>query len=153
MHKRPRREWRIPRIDAYARLLQQQEEEARLEALVAGTTPQAREILRRILWRTEQLQSEGKPLAQIISVIEELITTHIGLQPQFALLLGRLWCGTEEFWRQASPHSFAKLLLSGTICVQNRKGSAADGLTETSGSKNDSSSIKSQTDPSAGSKK
>jgi hypothetical protein len=51
--KGPRREWRIPRIDAYARLLQEQQEEARLKALTEGTTPQGREILRKILYRTE----------------------------------------------------------------------------------------------------
>jgi len=110
--KRPRQEWRIPRIDAYAQILQQQQEEATLKALVEGTTPQGREILRKILFRTKRLlQGQTQSVAQIVDAIETEVITFRFLQPEFALLLSRVWGGKEEAWRQIEPRDLATLVV------------------------------------------
>jgi hypothetical protein len=110
--RRPRQEWRIPRIDAHARLLQQQQEEARLKALTEGTTPQGREALCKILLRTERLlQSQPQALSQVVDAIEAELNTLKLLQPEFALLLHRSWGGKLDYWQQASPRSLAKLVV------------------------------------------
>jgi hypothetical protein len=67
--RRPRREWRIPRIDADAQLNHQGLQEEELKAFAKGTTPQGREILRKILCRTTRhIQGKTHSFEQLAGV-------------------------------------------------------------------------------------
>jgi len=55
---RRRRDWEIPAVDAYERLVEERRKEARLKARWAGTTPYGREIFRRMLQRAWTLVRE-----------------------------------------------------------------------------------------------
>lgn len=110
--KRPRREWCIPRVAAGAKLAAEQAEEARLAALKEATTPHGRELLRQTLWWAErQLNLGTKAHDEVIKAVAGEALTFKALQPEWALLLSRIWGGNPEVWRQACPTSFAKLVV------------------------------------------
>lgn len=109
--KRPRRELRIPRIDAHARLLAQRREDERIRALCEGTSPQGREIFRKIIFRAERLLEENYPYEQIVITIEGDLKTFEVLRPEFLLLLNRLWGVGIDKLCKASARLIAMLLL------------------------------------------
>jgi hypothetical protein len=105
-----------------ALLLQQKREEERLKALAEGTTPQGREILRKILWRTERLLNRGDhTLNETIATIQDEAGCFKILWPEFARLLSRLWGGKESGWLQTSPRIFAKLVVLRTTLALKAK--------------------------------
>src|SRR6478609_8882401 len=87
--RRPRSEWRIPRIDASNRLLLQRQEAAQHQKIMEGTTPHGRELLRKILWTTERLlRNQSHTRDQIVGIIQRELTVFEELVPEFTLLLG-----------------------------------------------------------------
>jgi hypothetical protein len=93
-------------------LVREQEELARLSEVFEGTTPQGREILRRILYRAERLvQSKNLGISQAVDDIQNEFETFSILRPEFALQLSRLWGGPEELWLQASTRNIAILVV------------------------------------------
>jgi hypothetical protein len=109
--KCPRSEWHIPRIDAHARLLEQQREETRLAALMEGTTPQGREILRKLIFRAERMLEEKHTILQIVPVIENELNIFECLHSEFLLLLSRLWGGDFDGWYKLRTKEIAILIV------------------------------------------
>jgi hypothetical protein len=106
--RKPRHQWEIP-------TLPKREQSAELKALIAGTTPLAREILRKLFFGLEQrVEVNGEPLDQVAGWLENRLITFWALQPEFALLLSRLWGGGQEAWIKTSPRELAILLVLGT---------------------------------------
>jgi hypothetical protein len=89
--KQQRKNWHIPRIDARERLLEQKREEEQIRALCEGTTPQGREILRKIIFRVERMLEDGTPALEIVSSVEGELKRFEILRPEFLLLIHRLW--------------------------------------------------------------
>ena len=120
--KRPRRELRIPRIDAHARLLAQRREEERIRAVREGTTPQGREVLRQIIFRAERLlEKENLPDEQIVNAIVGELETFLMLRPEFLLLLSRVWGPGFDKLYNASARLIAKLMLFKIKLDQQRR--------------------------------
>src|SRR5438067_807392 len=108
----PRRQWHIPRIDAAAQRNHQALQEEQLKALAKDTTPQGREILRKLLCRTTRhIQGRTHSIEQLVAMIEKELTLFRALQPEFARLLSRTWGIKEEKWRHTSARSFAMLIV------------------------------------------
>lgn len=120
--RRPRKNWRIPPVDAAERLLKEQQEEARIEALSEGTTPAGRECLRRAIFCAERLINKGQPLNQdSIDAIQSQLADFNLLKPEFAKLLSRFWGGKEDVWLNLTSYMFAKLIFLRTQLVQSCK--------------------------------
>ena len=81
---------------------------------MAGTTPLAREILRKLLFGLEQRLTNREPMEQLVAPLEAQLKTFWELQPEFALLLSRLWGGEPEAWLETPPHDFATLVVLGS---------------------------------------
>jgi hypothetical protein len=125
--RRRRREWHIPRIDAAARLNHQALQEEQLKALAKGTTPQGREILRKILCRTKRLiQGKTHSLEQLVGIIEKELTMFRALQPEFTRFLSRTWGINEEKCRHISARSFAVLIVLRTGYMLNGEASESN---------------------------
>ncbi|MGA3282879.1 MAG: hypothetical protein ABSD57_00270 [Verrucomicrobiota bacterium] len=131
--KRPRRELRIPRIDAHARLLAQRREDERIRALCEGTSPQVRELFRKIIFRAERLLEENYPYEQIIITIEGDLKTFEVLRPEFLLLLNRLWGLGMDKLCKAPVRVIAMILLYGIRLASQITKSAEKSQTNTSG--------------------
>ena len=90
--KKPRRQWMIPRTDAAELALQQRREEDRLRALAEGTMPHARELLRHLMWSTEQaLRSGTMTRAEIEAKAAGTVAREKLLKPEWALLMAKLF--------------------------------------------------------------
>ncbi len=76
---------------------------------MAGTTPQGREILRKILFQAETACGSAE---KVVAGLEAEFRTFQPLQPEFALLRSRLWGSGEAVFRQASPRGLAVLVLT-----------------------------------------
>jgi hypothetical protein len=113
--RRPRKNWRIPPVDAAERLLKQQQEEARNRAFCKGTTSTGRECLRRAIFSAEQLIAKGQPLNQdSIDAVQSRFADFNLLKPEFAKLVSRIWAVNEERWLNAPSRDFATLILMRT---------------------------------------
>jgi hypothetical protein len=86
-----RNKWYIPRINAHARLQEQKLGEERIRALCEGTTPEGREILRKIMFRATRMLEDNFPEPEIFSTIEGELEEFEILRPEFLLLFHRLW--------------------------------------------------------------
>lgn len=74
---------------------------------MAGTTPQGREIMRKILFQAEAACGSAE---KVVARLETEFRTFRPLQEEFALLLSRLWGSGEGVFRQASPRGLAVLV-------------------------------------------
>lgn len=120
--RQQRKKWHIPRIDAHEQLLEQKREEERIQALCEGTTPQGREILRKIMFRATRMLEENSSDSQIIIAVQGELNQFEVLRPEFLLLLHRLWGVSLEKLCQAPAMVIAMLmLLSLKIDRQRRK--------------------------------
>jgi hypothetical protein len=83
---------------------------------MAGTTPQGREILRKLLFQAETACGS---VEKAVTRLEAEFRTFQPLQPEFALLLSRLWGSGEAVFRQASPRGLAVLarIRAGRLCA------------------------------------
>ena len=102
--RQPRRQWRIPPMPARQAA---PPTGAERRAWMAGTTPQGREIMRKILFQAETACGSAET---VVARLEAEFRTFQPLQPEFALLLSRLWRSGEAVFRQASPRSLAVLV-------------------------------------------
>lgn len=110
--KQRRCEWEIPHIDAPARLLEQKQEEERIRILCDGTTPQGREILRKIIFRAERMmQDETCSDPQILTTLGKELKLYEILQEEFLLLLSRMWQVDLAKMRKLPLNGIAGLLL------------------------------------------
>ena len=125
--KRPRREWRIPQIDACARLLRQQQEEARLKALAEGTTPEGRELFRKMLYEAEKGIDQNTDRLEIVNLLESRIKGDKPLQPEYALLLSRFYRQPDNKFQTTSPRLLAHLALEIVLCSMKRNNQVALG--------------------------
>ena len=107
--RRPRRQWCIPPLSPAPPGQSDAPSEAERRAWMAGTTPHGREILRKILFQAERGCGS---LEQEVARLEAEFRTFQPLQPEFALLLNRLWGSGEAVFRQASPRGLAVLVLA-----------------------------------------
>jgi hypothetical protein len=98
----PRRYQLVPVIKAGRRLLpipliQGFQEENWVKDLTQRTTPGGREILRKILLRTEKLvRGQAQPLHDVVEMVQSEFEAFQSLQPEFANLLSKYWgrkCG------------------------------------------------------------
>ena len=109
--RKPRAQWLVPTFPSGLKV----PEDAERTSLLAGTTPAAREILRKLLFGLEQrLAGDQEPLEQIVAWLENRLMTCWALQPEFALLLSRLWGGQHHDWMKIKPRELAILLVLGT---------------------------------------
>ena len=112
--RKPRNQWRIPSLNSESK----RQPPAKLNALISGTTPLGREILRKLLFGLERrLEAKEEPLPQLVEFVEARLQTFWVLQPEFALLLSRLWGGDHQRWLAATPRKLATLLVLGTNCT------------------------------------
>ncbi len=105
--RQPRRQWRIPPLPSLPDWETAPPSEAERRACLAGTTPQGREILRKILFEAETACGSA---GVVVARLEAEFRTFRPLQPEFARLLGRLWGSGEAVFRQASPRGLAVLV-------------------------------------------
>lgn len=87
--KRPRSEWRIPALDAYARLIREKQEAERRAALCEGTTPQGRELFRKIVFHAERMIDENRPNEEIRDAVMHDLTHYQEVLSEFVILFGR----------------------------------------------------------------
>ncbi len=88
------------------------QEETRRQALIAGTSPAGREVLRRILFGIEQRTSaRTESLTQLVVSMQAELKRFWCWQPEFALLLSRLFRSEAQAWQQTDPRSLAVLLV------------------------------------------
>jgi len=126
--RKPRRQWLI----STSRSEPQPQLPPGIKALIVGTTPLAREVLRKLFFGLEQrLAAHGEPVEQVAAWLEERLVTFWALQPEFTLLLSRLWGGEHEAWLEANPRSLAILLVLGTIWALELKKRQSAGNCET----------------------
>ncbi len=74
-----------------------------------GTTPAGREILRKILFQAETACGSAET---VVGRLEAEFRTFQVLQPEFALLLSRLWGSGEAVFRSASARGLAVLVFT-----------------------------------------
>jgi hypothetical protein len=110
--KQRRSHWEIPPIDASTWVLEQQREEERIRALCEGTTPQGREILRKMIFRAKKmLEDKVGSEAQIVAVLHGEFEIYEILRDEFLLLLSRIWRVDLESVRKLLLKQLAMLLL------------------------------------------
>jgi hypothetical protein len=109
--RKPRSQWRIPSLNSEGK----HQPPGKLNALISGTTPLGREILRKLFFGLERrLEAREEPLPQLVEFVEARLQTFWVLQPEFALLLSRLWGGDYQGWLAATPRQLATLLVLGS---------------------------------------
>ncbi len=119
--RKPRSQWVIPAMREDPKRV----EPAGLKAFIAGTSPLAREILRKLFFGLEQrLTVHQEPLEQVVPWLEDRLKTFWALRPEFTLLLSRLWGGEQKAWLQLDPRSLAILLVLGGALELKRSRSA-----------------------------
>ena len=126
--RKPRSQWRIPLLKSPCK----RQSPAQVSALISGTTPLGREILRKLFFGLERrLEANEEPLPQLVEFVEAQLKTFWVLQPEFALLLSRLWGGDHQGWVAATPRQLATLLVLGTSCTVQLQRSRLDDLEPT----------------------
>ena len=108
--RKPRSQWRIPSLSRESK----RQPPDKLNALITGTTPLAREILRKLLFGLQQrLVANEESLVELVESLEAQLKTFWVLQPEFTLLLSRLWGGEYQVWLEVTPRHLAILLVLG----------------------------------------
>ena len=89
--------------------------------MIKGTTPQGRDLLRKILCRTERLlqtrDQTKQSIEQIVAEVEAEFTTFKSLKPEFAISLGRWWGRDLSDWGQLSDKLWALFVVIRTAYV------------------------------------
>jgi len=126
--RQPRSQWRIPLLNSAGK----GQPPAKPNPLISGTTPLGREVLRKLLFGLERrLETKQEPLPQLVEFVEARLQTFWVLQPEFALLLSRLWGGDHQGWLAATPRQLATLLVLGSNCTVQLQRSRLDDLEPT----------------------
>lgn len=110
--KTPKRFHRIPRLDAKAQLQERQREEKDLQLLAKGTTPQGRELLRKLIWGCQARLREGKTIEEAAAEIEPLVRKFSMLREEWSLLLSRISRFEFKLFADCSSTLFALFLAS-----------------------------------------
>ena len=90
--RRPRRQWRIPQIQTPAvptPALQPGE-----SICWEGTTPEGREILRKLLFRADRMANAGTQASEIVAQLKTHLDAMPELQRELGLIFSRL-CGVQ----------------------------------------------------------
>ena len=125
--RKPRGQWLIPTLRCSGAVPQVPPGTG---ALIAGTTPLGREILRKLFFGLEQRLGDREPLEQVVPWLEDRLITFWVLQPEFTLLLSRFWGGAHKAWLAINPRNLAILLVLRTTLEQKKRQSASDPETQ-----------------------
>src|SRR6266496_5579379 len=115
--KVPKLYWRIPRLDEKARLQELGQEEEASQRLGEGTTPQGRELLRKLLFGCEMGVREGKSIRDMAVEIQPQLLEFAMLRKEWSLLISRLWGVGFDQLLEARPYFFAVIVA--TIAAGN----------------------------------
>lgn len=105
--KVPKQYWRIPPLDARARLQELEREQEALQRLAEGTTPQGRELSRKLLFACERGLREGKSVPDMAVEIEPQMQESAMLRKEWSLWISRLWGFGFDELLEAHPCFFA----------------------------------------------
>ena len=108
----PKRKWRIPRLDEMSRRREVEREEFRLKQLGEGTTPQGRELLRKLKFLCEQRLQSGRSVAATAAEAEFDVREFAMLRKEWSLLLSRAYRVELPILLEARPYFFAWLLVA-----------------------------------------
>ncbi len=107
--RRPRREWRIPTIGLYVPSAQP-DQETRIRRLCEGTTPQGREVFRKLLDRACTMTVANQNTAEAIAQLESRLGAFPEFHQEFRLLFSRI-CGRQEPSGELTTHDLAALIV------------------------------------------
>jgi hypothetical protein len=117
--RRPRQAWRIPAIACSQILDPVAPQSTRRLILWEGTTPEGREIFRRILMQTSNLSQSNKDTGQVIAEVETRLGRFPELHAEFLLIFSRL-CGQGEPTGELPLRDLATLIVLRTCLEQAR---------------------------------
>jgi len=110
--KTPKKNWRIPRLDEMARRRELEREEALLKQFGEGTTPQGRELLRKLMYNCERQLRDGKTISAVVADIEPEVRQFAMLREEWSLLLSRIAPIRYSHLIEARPYFFAGILVT-----------------------------------------
>src|SRR6266496_4980111 len=87
----PKRKWQIPRLDEMSRRREVERDESSLKQLGEGTTPQGRELLRKLKFLCKQRLQSGQSIPATAAEAEFHVREFAMLRTEWSLWLSRVY--------------------------------------------------------------
>lgn len=113
--------WRIPRIDEEAHHQKYLKEEAERERLRQGTSPDGRELFRKMLYRIGTQLEAGVRGDTILREVEREVRQFAIVREGWARLLSRLYTVSSAKWMELTPTLFSVILIK-LIMLERARG-------------------------------